>query len=175
MNELRQINCRLNTVNTCRIYSTYINLKRAWPLSCILTRRYLHIWSLSLYNCQTFRVHISRMGQIRAISWPYKFVETLVKGRRKLSIFHVTSSQTPYLFFPRVYVFSSTLISSLTCLATSVNRKYVNQQSITCDLFGQHGRGGRHLWGTSKSPWIKLRGGAAKLDGINRYKRYLLL
>ena len=79
------------------------------------------------------------------------------------------------LFFLCVYVFSSTPISSLTCLATSVNRKYVIQQFITCDLFGQHGRGGRHLWGTSKSPWIKLRGGAAKLDGINRYKRYLLL
>ena len=175
MNELRQINRRLNTVNTCRIYSTYINLKRAWPLSCILTPKVFAYLIPSLYNCQTFRVYISRMGQIRAISWPYKFVETLVKGRRKLSIFHVTSSQTTYLFFPCVYVFSSTPISSLTCLATSVNRKYVIQQSIARDLFGQHGRGGRHLWGTSKSPRIKLRGEAARLDSIwlqrkNRYR-----
>ena len=168
MNELRQINRCLNTVNTCRIYSTYINLKRAWPLSCILARRYLHIWSLSLYNCQTFRVHISRMGQIRAISWPYKFVETLVKGRRKLSQFScdIFSNDYFFYFFLCVYVFSSTPISSLTCLATSVNRKYVIQQFIACDLFGQHGRGGRHLWGTSTSPWIKLRGGAARLHGI---------
>ena len=175
MNELGQINRCLNTVKTCRIYSTYINLKRASTIivyfeltpkvftysifatakhsgrtfpfnpftakcgqrqistkfanfifsnfekqmaSCESTGRELSFeWSHHRISSIDSKVRVTLQNSIKHSSServkPYQEPSlghtsllkhsppppTLVKGRRKLGIFHVTSSQTTYLFF----------------------------------------------------------------------------